>query len=167
MPDASQPTPAQRRAVRAGLLRKEWQEQRWRFFLATLVLSGLLAGLLRAQVIPAKESLILIYWPAGLLILLFLAMGPVASERANRTWEFLMAQPVSRGEVLRAKWLMGLLQLVGVMMIACFAGMVVTLLCRDWQAHPIELGRTFSLEAALRVGLFGVKATCALAFCYT
>lgn len=113
---------AHRRAVRRALLRKEWQEQRWRFFLGTIVLSALLAGMLRAQIIPASEAAVLTYCLAGVLITVFLAMGPVAAERSDRTWEFLIAQPLSRAQVLLAKWRAGLVQLVGIMAIATAAG---------------------------------------------
>jgi hypothetical protein len=106
------------------MLRKEWQEQRWRFLLGTVVLSGLLAGMLRAQVVPIHEAALLIYWPVGILMVIFLAMGPVAAERADRTWEFLVSQPVSRAEILVAKWRMGLIQLLGMMAIATTAGLL-------------------------------------------
>ncbi len=112
------------REVFRALLRKEWQEQRWRFFLGTTVLSGLLAGLLRAQIIPNGEAALLIYGPVGLVMVVFMAMGSVASERADRTWEFLTVQPVSRAQVLRAKWLMGLALLAGMIAIATTAGMI-------------------------------------------
>ncbi|MHC4442167.1 MAG: ABC transporter permease subunit [Planctomycetota bacterium] len=113
---------AQRGRIDFALLGKEWHEQRWRFLLGAVVLSGLLAGLLRAQVIPRNEAVLFIYWPVGLIMVIFLAMGSVASERSNRTWEFLLAQPVSRAQVLMAKWKMGLYQLVGMMAIATVAG---------------------------------------------
>lgn len=107
-----------------ALLHKEWCEQRWRFFLATVVLSGLLAGLLRAQVVPSLEAEVLIYGPVGLILVIFLAAGPVAGERADRTWEFLVVQPVSRSDVILGKWAMGMLQLMGTMVIATLAGLV-------------------------------------------
>jgi ABC-type Na+ efflux pump permease subunit len=110
--------------VRAALMWKEWREQRWRFALGSVVLGGLLAGLLRAQVIPPGEAALLIYWPVGVIMVIFLAMGPVATERADRTWEFLLARPVSRAQVLRAKWAVGVLQLVGMLAIATVAGML-------------------------------------------
>src|SRR5580704_10557154 len=113
-----------RRQIFCALLLKEWQEQRWRFFLGTTVLSGLLAGLLRAQIIPNGEAVLLIYGPVGLVMVVFLAMGSVASERADRTWEFLTVQPVSSAQLLRAKWLMGLALLAGMIAIATTAGMI-------------------------------------------
>ena len=111
------------RNVFRALLRKEWCEQRWRFFLGTVVLSGLLAGLLRAQVVPAIEAAAVIYGPVGLVLAIFLAAGPVAAERADHTWEFLIAQPVSRSQVVLAKWAMGVFQLAGMMVIATIAGL--------------------------------------------
>lgn len=123
-PGTTLPSRAHRRATSRTLLWKEWREQRWRFFLGTVVLSGLLAGLLRAQIIPSNEAALLIYWPVGVLMTIFLAMGSVAVERADRTWEFLITQPVSRADVLLAKWRMGVLQLVGMMTIATVAGIL-------------------------------------------
>jgi ABC-type transport system involved in multi-copper enzyme maturation permease subunit len=111
-------------SIWAALLYKEWCEQRWRFFLATIVVSGLLAGLLRAQVIPSLEAEVLIYGPVGMILVIFLAAGPVASERADRTWDFLAVQPVSRSNVILAKWAMGVLLLTGTMVISTAAGLV-------------------------------------------
>jgi hypothetical protein len=110
--------------VWAALLRKEWCEQRWRFFLATVVLSGLLAGLLRAQVIPSYEAATLLYGPVGLVLVIFYAAAPVSSERADRTWEFLTIQPVSRAEVILTKWMTGASLLAGTMVISTVAGLV-------------------------------------------
>jgi hypothetical protein len=111
-------------SIWAALLYKEWCEQRWRFFLATIVTSGLLAGLLRAQVIPSLEAEVLIYGPVGMILVIFLAAGPVASERADRTWDFLAVQPVSLSNVILAKWAMGVLLLTGTMVISTAAGLV-------------------------------------------
>ncbi len=101
---------------------KEWHEQRWRFALGTLVLSGILAGLLRAQVIPYSEAALLIYWGVGMVLAIFLAMGPVAAEKSDGTWTFLLAQPVSRADVLLAKWQVAVMQLAGILIVATVAG---------------------------------------------
>ena len=170
--------PENGRKIFRGLLRKEWQEQRWRFFLGTTVLSGLLAGLLRAQIIPNGEAALLIYGPVGLVMVVFLAMGSVASERADRTWEFLTVQPVSRARLLRAKWAMGLAQLTGMMAIATAAGMVA-MASRGFRRMPKEFAydnfsnvRNFShlLTGAHRletIGVFALVATISLAWWYT
>ena len=136
--------PAPRRAQRwrllAGLWVKEWRQQRWRFFLGVTVLTGLLAGLLRAQLQPPMESALLIYWPTGVVLTIFLAMGSVASERAEHTWEFLLAQPVARGDILLAKWAWGLMQLLAMLSIATLGGLLA-LRSRDidapWQSLPV------------------------------
>ena len=123
MPENVRGALVRRQTVWAALLRKEWCEQRWRFFLGTIVLSGLLAGLLRAQIIPPLEAAALIYGPVGLILVIFFATGPVSGERADRTWEFLAIQPVSRSEVILAKWIMGVLQLTGTMAIGTTTGL--------------------------------------------
>lgn len=108
--------------VRKALSSKERSEHRWRSLLATFVISGLLASLLRAQIIPIEEAAILIYWPVGLIMAIFLAVGTVATERAEGTLEFLLTQPVSRNELLLAKWKNGLIQIVGMLSVATLAG---------------------------------------------
>lgn len=128
-------SPAQGRSAMRALLSKEWHEQRWRFILGTIVLTALLAGLVRAEVIPRMEAAMLIYWPVGLILVIFLAMGPVAVERSDRTWEFLVARPISRMDVIKAKWLMGLLQLVGMMTVATLAG-VLAMWSRGFRMLP-------------------------------
>jgi hypothetical protein len=137
MPPAIRAWRAQRKQARKALHSKEWREQRWRFALAAVVMSALLAGMLRAQIIPAHEAALVIYWPAGILITVFLAMGPVATERADRTWEFLVARPVSRADVLLAKWRVGLLQLLAVMAIATLTG-ALGMASRGFRKLPTE-----------------------------
>ncbi len=133
-------------------------EHRWRFVLGAVTLSTLLGGMLRAQIVPYREAAIAIYWPVGTILTIFLAMGPVSMERAGGTWGFLLAQPLARGRVLRAKWFVGLLQLWGLLLIACVVGSLAlwsrgfygrsSLLGRRWEEyetgvaivtqHPIE-----------------------------
>lgn len=98
--------------MRTALLWKEWCEQRWRCVLGTLVLAVIAASLVRAQLIPLPESLVIVFGPLGLLLAIFLAMGSVATEREDGTWEFLRARPVGTATLLRAKWLIGALNLV-------------------------------------------------------
>ncbi len=112
-----------------ALMNKEWQEQRWRFFLSTFVLSGLFASLLSARIIPPNEVSILIYGLVGPLTVIFLTTGPVATERAHGTWEFLSALPISRSDLLLTKWKTGLYQLIGMMTITTLIG-VLTLWSR-------------------------------------
>lgn len=115
--------PVRRMAARA-LLGKEWRAHRWRFLLGTFVLSLTLAGLLRAQLIPYREAALLVYWPVGILMTILLAMGSVAAEKADHTWEFLVARPVSRAVILRAKWKLGVLELAGMLAIATVCGVL-------------------------------------------
>ena len=90
-----------------ALLWTEWREQRWRCLLGTLVLTAISASLVRAQLVALPEAVLIIYGPLGLLLAVFLAMGSVATERADGTWSFLRAQPLATADILRAKWLLG------------------------------------------------------------
>jgi ABC-type transport system involved in multi-copper enzyme maturation permease subunit len=177
MPEAVRRVPARRRAVWAALLQKEWCEQRWRFFLGTVVVSGLLAGLLRAQIVPSLEAVALIYGAVGLVLVIFFAAGPVAAERADRTWEFLMVQPVSRSEVILAKWAMGVLQLTGTMAIATVAG-ILAMWSRGFRIMPNvsglyarnsaeAFGAWSSTHPALSLCVFAAVATTAMACWFT
>jgi len=164
-----------RQIVWAALLRKEWCEQRWRFFLGTIVLSGLLAGLLRAQIISSLEAEVLIYGLVGLVMVIFFAAGPVATERADRTWEFLTVQPVTRSDVILAKWAIGVFQLAATMILATIAGLLATW-SRGFRIMP-DLSESFaSVEAfgtwstvhpALSLCAFAGVSTLALACWFT
>ena len=102
----------------AALLWKEWREQRWRCVLGTLVLTTISASLVRAQLVTTPEAVLITFGPLGLLLAIFLAMGSVATERADRTWTFLTAQPIRRAHVLRIKWLVGAIYLLVAFLIA-------------------------------------------------
>jgi hypothetical protein len=153
MPQAEIISP-QRAAVRGrvgpawALLSKEWHEQRWRFFLGVFVLTVLNAALLRAQVIPYSEAVLAIYWPVGVMIVIFLTIAPVAGEQEARTWDFLLARPIARADVLTVKWAMGLLQLIGIMVVATAAG-VIAMLSREFPARMIPLGYSYASDEAL------------------
>lgn len=106
------------RAVIAALLWKEWREQRWRLALGALVVTALAFSLVRAQIIGTAEALLVIFGPIAAILAIFLAMGPVATEREDGTWGFLLSQPASRATILHAKWLMGALYLTAALLIA-------------------------------------------------
>jgi len=128
-----------------ALLSKEWREQRWRFFLGLFVLTVLNAALLRAQIIPYSEAVLAVYWPVGAMITMFPAIGPVAGEQEDRTWDFLLARPISRADVLTVKWAMGLLQLVGIMTVATAAG-VIAMLSREFPVRVIPLASSHAAD---------------------
>lgn len=117
--------------MRTALLWKEWREQRWRCVLGTLVLAVIAASLVRAQLIPLPEALVIVFGPLGLLLAVFLAMGSVATEREDGTWDFLRARPVGVVTLLRAKWVIGALNLVVAFVVA---GTAVY-----WAAHSRRL----------------------------
>lgn len=129
---------------------KEWREQRWRLALAALVLVTISAGLVRAQLVTTDEATLLTFGPLGLLLTIFLAMGSVATERADGTWPFLMAQPLGRATVLRTKWAVGAVHLVAAFLLAGCAA--------HWAAWSRDLFRlqAVPIEYALQMGVTAV-----------
>ncbi len=101
-----------------ALLWKEWREQRWRCVLGVVVMATLAGSLVRALIMPAAESVILVFGPIGLVLTVFIAMGNVAAERDAGTWRFLLAQPVTRANLLRTKWLVGAAFVAGMYLLA-------------------------------------------------
>lgn len=127
-PSVASPSVSSRRtAAFRAVLWKEWREQRWRGVLGAVVMGLLAASLVRAQVVPAAESLLLLFGPLGLLLAIFLAMGNVATEKADGTWAFLTAQPAARSTLLRAKWLVGAAQLIAILLLAALAAYLAAL----------------------------------------
>jgi hypothetical protein len=118
-----------------AMLWKEWREQRWRCVLGTLVLATMAASLVRAQLIPTPEAVLIIFGPLGLLLAIFMAMGSVATERADDTWAFLIAQPTRRATLLRLKWLVGAVNLLLAFLLAGLAAYAAAL-SRDAFALP-------------------------------
>lgn len=106
-----------------ALLWKEWREQRWRMLLSVFVLATISASLVRAQIIPTPEAMMLSFGILGLILTIFLSMGSVATERQDHTWSFLIAQPVSRATLLDVKWAMGATNLLAALLAA---GLAVT-----------------------------------------
>jgi len=104
------------------LLRSQWQQQRWQVVLCAVVMSVLLAATVRAQLISTREAGTLILWIGGFVLTGFLAIGPIGSERANGTWRHLRALPVPGASVILAKWLFGVLSVVGIVLLATLAG---------------------------------------------
>lgn len=104
-----------------AVLWKEWREHRWRGVLGALVMATLSASLVRAQIVTTAEAVVILFGPLGLLMAIFLAMGSVATEREDGTWDFLAARPIRRGDLLRAKWLLGAIQLLAMLLLAGIA----------------------------------------------
>jgi len=134
-----------------ALLWKEWREQRWRCALGTLVLATLSASLVRAQLVTLPEAAVMIFWPIGLLLAIFLAMGSVATERADGTWPFLRARPVGPAFILRIKWAAGAAYLAGALLIAAGAAHVAAWSrgLFDLPAPPPELAASMSAAVPL------------------
>ncbi len=111
-------------AAWGAMMWKEWREQRWRYGVGTLLLAGLSFSVIRAQVVPLIDALLLIYAIVGLGTCVFYATGSVATERADGTWDFLVARPIELGSLLRSKWLVGAAALLAGLLLATVAAHV-------------------------------------------
>ena len=90
-----------------SLIWKEWHEQRWKLafgcvLLMSLALIGLQARLTRDEGIVALTMAL-----GGVLLPIFVAMGLVASERAEGTFTTLMSMPVRPHTVFAVKLVIG------------------------------------------------------------
>lgn len=126
------------RPIRA-LFWKEWREQRWRLALSALVLTVLSASLVRAQLVTAAEAEVIVFGPLGLVLSIFMAMGPVPPEKSDGTWPFLCAQPVRQGELIAVKWATGALGLVAALLLAGGAAYVAAVSRGLFESQPMPV----------------------------
>lgn len=121
-----------------ALLWKEWQQNRWLFLAAALLMSPLypIFDYLTRQSSPVTATQIWqrrigwygthfpeFIWLKAVVVLL-IGIALLASERRSNTIEFLAAAPVSRREIVVTKYLVGvafvvIAQLLSFLMLAC------------------------------------------------
>ncbi|HEY3243066.1 MAG TPA: ABC transporter permease subunit [Phycisphaerae bacterium] len=106
-----------------ALLWKEFHEQAGRWLLATMLLAGTTSLLIHARLISVRETSVAVLLLGGMLLSMVLMIGPLPSESSNNTLEFLLAIPARRGTILFAKWLTGLLSIVGMYTATCIVGL--------------------------------------------
>jgi hypothetical protein len=135
-----------------ALLWKEWHEQRWRVALATVWLLGIATIGLKTRVLPDIAIVCLTWIPTAVILPAFVGMGLFASERKAGTLAYLVVQPISRGQVLAAKTIMGLLAYI-IPMVAC--GAVVYLAVGGRELSRAELACGITGIVACGLVLFG------------
>jgi hypothetical protein len=107
-----------------ALLWKEFHEQAGRWLLATMLLAGTTSLLIHARLISVRETSVAVLLLGGMLLSMVLMIGPMPSESSNNTLEFLLAIPARRRLILFAKWLTGLLSIVGMYAATCIVGLM-------------------------------------------
>jgi ABC-type transport system involved in multi-copper enzyme maturation permease subunit len=108
-----------------SLIWKEWHEQRWKLGFGCLVLAALAAIGLRARILP-DETMIMWVCFLGLAMLPILSStGLIPAERADDTFESLLALPVAPWRILIAKTAMGLLLCAGPMALAALVSVEI------------------------------------------
>ena len=101
-----------------SLIWKEWHEQSWKLAFGCLVLGALALIGLRTRII-ADETMVMWVCALGLALLPVLSStGLIPAERADGTFESLLAIPISPWRILFIKTAMGLLLCAGPMIVA-------------------------------------------------
>jgi hypothetical protein len=116
---------------------KEWREQRWRLGLGALTLSVISASLVRAQLVTTSEALVIVFGPLGLILSIFMAVGPLPPEKAEGTWHFLTAKPMRHGELMIAKWATGAIGLMTALALAGVAAYFAALSRGAFSLTPV------------------------------
>lgn len=100
------------------LIWKEWHEQSWKLAFGCIVLGALALIGLQSRVI-ADESILMWVCLLGFTLLPVLAStGLIAAERAEGSFESLLAMPIAPWRILAAKTVVGLAMCVGPMLVA-------------------------------------------------
>lgn len=107
-----------------ALMWKEVREQAGRWLLATILLAGLTSLLIHARLISIREVSATVLMIGGMVLSIVLIIAPLPSEKTRGTLDFLMAFPIDRKRVLFAKWLTGVLSIVGLYAACCLAGVI-------------------------------------------
>jgi len=100
-----------------NLLWKEWHEQSWKLAFGCIVLSALVLIGLRARIIADDTMVMSVCFISIILLPLLAGTGLIPSERAEGSFESLIAMPIAPWRILSAKTLMGVLLCVGPMLV--------------------------------------------------
>jgi hypothetical protein len=107
------------------LIWKEWHEQSWKLGFGCLVLGALALIGLHSRIL-ADETMVMWVCFLGLTMLPVLSStGLVPAERAEGSFESLLALPVTSGEILGAKTAMGIMLCAGPMLVAAGVSLLV------------------------------------------
>jgi len=108
-----------------NLIWKEWHEQSWKLAFGCIVLGALAMIGLRARVI-ADEKMMMWVCAVGLTLLPVLSStGLIPAERAEGSFESLLAMPIAPWRILLAKTIMGLLLCAGPLIFAGAASLLI------------------------------------------
>ncbi len=108
-----------------SLLQKEWLEQRWKIAFATVILAGYTTISLRARIMPDDQIYYMGIIFSSVLLPIFASMSIVATERANRTFNTLIALPVSPKKIIAAKLIISSLIILIPILISAILSLII------------------------------------------
>jgi hypothetical protein len=146
--------------MRCPIAWKEWREQRWRLAFSTVMLTGAIGSLAAAQIMTVDEGEIIFTAAAAIVLPLYSAMGSLAPERRDGTFEFYATKPAGPARVFFAKWFFGWLNVV----VPVVAAGVATLYITGGSLSPrLSTASTiFGLMVVLAFGTIFYNLTCCL-----
>jgi ABC-type transport system involved in cytochrome c biogenesis permease component len=101
------------------LLWKEWHEQSWKLGFGCVLLAAFVLIGLHARIV-ADETILTGVCVLGFTLLPVLSStGLIPAERAEGSFESLLAMPIAPWKILLAKSVMGVLLCIGPMLVAC------------------------------------------------
>jgi hypothetical protein len=142
-----------------NLLWKEWHEQSWKLAFGCIVLGALALIGLRARIV-ADETMMMWVCALGLALLPVLSStGLIPAERAEGSFESLLAMPIAPWRILLAKTFMGLLLCVGPLIFAAVVSLLIAGGREMYSSSVVDLyGRSILVTISLFVWMLALTA---------
>jgi len=134
----------------SSLIWKEWHEQRWKLVFGCILFMSFTAIGLRARLVTDETISFAVIVMAALVLPVIVSMGLVAPERADGSFQTLLALPVERWKILAVKTAMGV------------AGCIAPLLAAAVVTCVIAGGRELSVWQILAMYARGMGTVLAL-----
>jgi hypothetical protein len=108
-----------------NLLWKEWHEQSWKLGFGCIVLASLALIGLRARIVADDTMMMWVCFIGVTLLPVLASTGLIPAERAEGSFESLLAMPIAPWRILLAKTAMGLLLCAGPMFTAAMVSWIM------------------------------------------
>jgi hypothetical protein len=132
-----------------SLLWKEWHEQSWKLAFGAVVLGAFAVIGLHTRIIADEVMMV---WVCGIgvtMLPVLSSTGLIPAERAEGSFESLLAMPISPWRILLAKTVIGLLLCVGPMVVAAMVSWMIAGGREMHSASIFDLYGRCALAAAL------------------
>jgi len=108
-----------------NLLWKEWHEQSWKLAFSCIVLGALALIGLHARIVADQTMMMWVCFLGITLLPVLSSTGLIPAERAEGSFESLLAMPIAPWRILVAKTAMGMLLCIGPLAVAALLSLLV------------------------------------------